>query len=93
MIMIYYNQMDPFIVMRNQMKRNKVLDTRKYTSGNNPNTYDMICPLCNIKVSYENTKHEKNSKKHIMALQKYQTNELRETSPIMYYVSAKHIIN
>ena len=54
---------DPYIILRNQMKRNKVIDTRKYTSGNNPNTYDIICPLCNIKVSYDNIKHPKSSKK------------------------------
>lgn len=73
---------DPYIILRNQMKRNKVIDTRKYTAGNNPNNYDIICPLCNVKVSYDNIKHQKTSKKHILALQKYQTEQLRETSPI-----------
>ena len=72
---------DQYIIMRNTMKRNKVLDTRKYTSGNNPNTYDITCPYCNMNVSYDNRNHTK-SKKHILALQKLQTNELRETSPI-----------
>ena len=74
--------MDPYIILRNTMKRNKVIDSRKYTSGNNPNTYDIVCPLCNIKISYDNIKHQKSSKKHILALQKLQTDNRRETSPI-----------
>ena len=63
------------------MKRNKILDSRKITTANNNTNYDICCPLCNMNVSYDNRNHTK-SKKHILSLQKLQTDYLRENSPV-----------
>ena len=62
------NNMDPYTEACNNAKRAKVLDNRKYTTENNTNCYDIICPYCKTTVSYSNFKnHESKSKKHAIA--------------------------
>ena len=59
---------DPYTETCNNMKRAKILDSRKYTSENNPNTYDIVCPYCKTTVSYSNFKnHESRSKNHLIS--------------------------
>ena len=56
---------DLYTELCNNAKRAKILDNRKYTTENNPNTYDIICPFCKTCVSYSNFRnHESKSKKH-----------------------------
>ena len=59
---------DPYTIQANNMKRAKVLDNRKFTIGNNPNTYDFVCDLCKTCVSYENIRNHGKGKKHLISL-------------------------
>ena len=60
--------MDLYTEACNNMKRAKILDNRKYTTENNPNSYDIVCPYCKTTVSYSNFRsHESKSKKHSIA--------------------------
>ena len=56
--------MNPYTIISNSMKRAKILDNRKYTSENNPNTYNFECPFCKTCVGYENIRNHEKGKKH-----------------------------
>ncbi len=60
--------MDPYTIQANNMKRAKVLDNRKFTTENNPNTYDFVCDICKTCVSYDNIRNHPKGKKHRIGL-------------------------